>query len=72
MFKYLDNRGLARIMGTLGLKIDDDLDKKFREAVYKRKGMKKGNITDALEEAIQQWISSEKEMSKNDRESRRS
>lgn len=58
-------------MGTLGLKIDDDLDTKFREAVYKRKGMKKGNITEALEEAIEQWIDSEKVLSRNVREPRR-
>jgi hypothetical protein len=51
-------------MGTLGLKIDDELDAKFRDAVYKRKGMKKGNITDALEEAIKMWIDSEKKEKK--------
>lgn len=40
----------------LGLKIDDTLDKKFREAVFRRRGMKKGNLTPALEEAISDWI----------------
>lgn len=36
--------------------IKDDLDEKFRETVYQRKGMHKGNITEAVEEAIDQWI----------------
>jgi hypothetical protein len=36
--------------------IKDDLDEKFREAVFQRKGMHKGNITEAVEEAIDQWI----------------
>ena len=55
-------------MGTLGLRIDDKLEKDFREAVFKSKGMKKGNITDALEEAIELWIDQEK--TKRVRESR--
>jgi len=28
----------------------------FREAVFRRKGMKKGNLSEALLEAIQLWI----------------
>lgn len=36
--------------------IEDDLDEKFRETVFKTKGMHKGNITEAIEEAIDCWI----------------
>jgi hypothetical protein len=36
--------------------IKDDLDEKFRNAVFKKKGMHKGNITEAIEEAIDCWI----------------
>jgi hypothetical protein len=36
--------------------INDDLDERFRNAVFQCKGMRKGNITEALEEAIDQWI----------------
>jgi hypothetical protein len=43
-------------MGMLGLKIKDDLEKRFREQVFESKGMKKGNISLALEEAIELWI----------------
>jgi hypothetical protein len=28
----------------------------FRDEVYKRKGMKKGNISEAVQEAIMLWI----------------
>jgi hypothetical protein len=38
--------------------IKDDLDEKFRQTVFQRKGMHKGNITEAIEEAIDQWINS--------------
>jgi len=43
-------------MGTLKVVIPDDLEKVFREEVFKSKGMKKGNISKAVEEAIKLWI----------------
>lgn len=43
-------------MGMLALNIDDKLEKEFRKMVFERKGMKKGNITEALEEALRLWI----------------
>ena len=36
--------------------LDDILDEKFREVVFKRKGMRRGAITEAYEEAIKMWI----------------
>ena len=36
--------------------IDDKLDEKFREAVFKKKGMHRGNLTEAVEEAIDLWV----------------
>jgi shikimate kinase len=42
-------------MGKLNLIIQDNIDQKFREEVFKRKGMKKGNLTEALEEAMTLW-----------------
>ena len=41
----------------MNLDIDEKIDKKFREAVSKKKGMKKGNLTDAVEEAMLMWMS---------------
>lgn len=43
-------------MGKLNLKIRDEVDRKFREAVFKRKGLKKGNLTESVEEAMLLWI----------------
>lgn len=43
-------------MGQLSVVIDNDLEAKFREAIYQRLGLKKGVIKIAIEEAIQLWI----------------
>lgn len=43
-------------MGKMNIVLSDDLEERFRKAVFERKGMKKGNISMALQEAIQQWI----------------
>lgn len=40
--------------------VDDKIDKRFRDAVYKIYGMKKGNIKTALEEAIMLWLKTKK------------
>ena len=36
--------------------IDDGVEQKFRQEVSKRLGFKKGNISIAIEEAINEWI----------------
>lgn len=36
--------------------LDDDLDLKFRDAVYKKFGLKKGTISIAINQAIREWI----------------
>jgi len=43
-------------MGKINISLGDDVEEKFRKAVYQRMGMKKGNISKALEEAINHWI----------------
>lgn len=43
-------------MGRINLVLPDELETRFREAVFKRHGMKKGNISVALQEAINQWL----------------
>jgi hypothetical protein len=50
-------------MGKLNLKVKEDIDRKFREEVFKRKGMKKGNLTAALQEAMLLWISADERTS---------
>lgn len=36
--------------------LDENLEKRFKEQVFKRKGMKKGNISESIQEAILLWI----------------
>jgi hypothetical protein len=36
--------------------LNDDTEARLRDAIYKTKGMKKGNISEAIEEAIEDWI----------------
>ena len=43
-------------MGKMNIVLTDELENKFRKAVYETKGYKKGNISEAMEEAIQCWI----------------
>ena len=43
-------------MGKINISLDDDIEEKFRKAVFQIMGMKKGNISKALEEAIEHWI----------------
>lgn len=43
-------------MGRLDIIIPDDLEQWFREKVFDRYGMKRGNILKAVQEAIKHWI----------------
>lgn len=45
-------------MGRIDLILPDDLEKRFRQEVANRLGMKRGNLTKAGIEAIQLWIKS--------------
>lgn len=49
-------RGSPRIMARLDMTVENNLDKRFRAAVYKKYGMKKGSIKTAVEEAILLWL----------------
>jgi hypothetical protein len=50
----------VNLLGKLTLTLDNDLEKRFRDEIYKRLGMKKGNIQTAIEEAIELWIKGKK------------
>lgn len=52
-------------MGAIKVILPDDLEEKFRNEVFKSKGMKKGNITIAIEEAINMWIEDQQQKRSN-------
>lgn len=43
-------------MGRLDIILPDDLEKRFRDEVFRRYGMKRGNLTIAIQKAVKQWI----------------
>ena len=43
-------------MTRMNVVIDDKLEERFRKTIADTKGLRKGNISDALEEAIELWI----------------
>lgn len=47
-------------MARITIDIPDELDEQFRETVFNKFGMKKGNLTMAIEEALNNWIEKEK------------
>ena len=40
----------------MNIVLSDEMEQKFRKAVFESKGMKKGNISSAIQEAIEMWI----------------
>jgi len=49
-------------MGRIDIILPDDLEKQLRETVFRRKGMKKGNLKEALSEAVILWIEREEKV----------
>ena len=43
-------------MGRMNITLPDELEEKFRMEVAKKKGMRKGNLKKAVEEAIMLWM----------------
>ncbi len=43
-------------MGKLNIAVKKEVDDSFRREVFRRKGLKKGNIKQAVEEAMLLWI----------------
>ena len=39
--------------------LSEEEERRFRETVFKRKGMKKGNISEAMGEAVLLWMNTE-------------
>ena len=46
-------------MGRIDVILPDNLEEQFRKKVFEKYGMKRGNITVAIQEAIENWIEKE-------------
>ena len=52
-------------MGRIDVILPDNLEEEFRTEVFKSKGMKKGNITAAIIDAIRIWMKEERKKRSN-------
>jgi len=43
-------------MGTITITVDDDTEKRFREAAKKKLGERKGSLGKATTEALEHWV----------------
>jgi len=43
-------------MGKMNISVNKDVDERFRKEVFRRKGLKKGNLKEAVEEAMLLWV----------------
>lgn len=43
-------------MARMNLTVNDELKAEFEEVVFNTMGMKKGNVTKAVQEALREWI----------------
>lgn len=50
---------VARGKTRIDVYLAQEKEKRFKEEVFRRKGMKKGNISEAVEEAILLWINAD-------------
>ncbi len=48
-------------MGTITINVDDDMEKRFRITVTKEKGLGKGKLGNAVEEALDLWVKSKEQ-----------
>jgi hypothetical protein len=60
IYSYIVVSTYGYCMGKINVVLPDDVEKRFRKAVFEKKGMKKGNISEALEEAVEIWMTTKK------------
>jgi hypothetical protein len=53
-------------MGKLNINVKREVDYRFRDEVFKRKGFKKGNLKEAVEEAMLLWINTPQKSNKQE------
>ncbi len=55
-------------MGKLNVNVKREVDERFRTEVFKRKGFKKGNLKEAVEEAMLLWVTAPQKSNKEEAE----
>jgi len=53
---YVYNTSCVKALGRINITISDQLEDRFRKAVATKCGWKKGALSEAIEEAVQDWI----------------
>jgi hypothetical protein len=43
-------------MGILNITVDDDLEERFRQKAAARFGNRKGNLSEAMKDALTEWV----------------
>ena len=51
-------------MGQITVRISDDLENEFRKLIARKSGYRKGQLTIAIEEALDCWIKQNKKITK--------
>jgi len=59
---YADNDRMVMVKTTIEL--PEDIDKRFRQAVAIKIGLRKGALSKALQEAIEDWIKQQEAIKK--------
>ncbi len=50
-------------MGQINVRIPDELERRLRVAAFRKFGFRKGALTKAIVEAIEEWLSNNEEAS---------
>ena len=58
------------VLGRLNLVLSDDLERKLRLAVVNRYGGRKGDLSEAVEQAIRDWLGKRSTQSSSEEESK--
>lgn len=62
---YLTESPCSNGMGKINIVISDSIEKLFRDTIGSYKGVKKGSISEAMNEAIEMWIESKSSSNTN-------
>jgi len=60
----MQTKQLTKKTTRINSTINSELEKEFRDTVYKKWGFKKGKLQEGLEEAIEAWISLQRKKGK--------